>query len=108
MRMLYPLWLMNSATDLIVVTMKDGLVLCPHSQDHLDGFAELPQALRDIWRLVPIRPIFLLMPACSNAQCQPTMTDHINSTGHLGQQGWMAIAVARDQLRDPHALGIPC
>src|SRR5579885_2614598 len=108
MWLLYPLWLINSATYLIILTLKESFVLCPRGQNHLHGFAELPQALWCLWILVAIRPIFLLMPAGSNAQRQPTMADHINGTCHFCQQSWMAIAVAGDHLPDPHSSGIPC
>ncbi len=92
--------------DLVILTLKDRFFLSPHGQDHLDGLAEAPQALSSIGIVVAIGAILVLMPASSDAEGESPVREHIDRAGHFGEQGGIAIAVARDCLTNTDAPGI--
>src|SRR5258708_39974992 len=108
MRFLDPLWLIDGTMDLVILTLKDRFFLSPHGQDHLHRLAEVPQALSSIGIVVAIGTILVLMPAGPNAEGESPVREHIDRAGHFGEQGGIAIAVARDCLTSTDAPGITC
>ena len=83
MGLLHPFGLVDRAANLVIVSLKGGLLLVSQSQNDLDGFAELPQALWRIGILVAIGVILLLVPACSDAKGVAPMREHIEGRSHF-------------------------
>src|SRR5262249_49087955 len=74
----------------------------------LQSFAQEAQAFRSFGIVISISTILVFVPTSSNAEVEPPMREHINSTGHFRQQCWMAIAVARDHLTNADTLCVTC
>src|SRR5437660_7376570 len=55
---------------------------------------------------VPVRHVFLSVPARTYAKIESSMTERINGTGHFCQQSRIAITIARDHLTEAHPCGI--
>src|SRR5207302_3222268 len=100
------LGLIDSTTYLIILAFKGGLFLRPHGANDLDRFAQRAQALRRIGIVVAVSAVLVLIPACSNAEIEPSVTEYINGARHFCQQRGMAIAITRDHLADAYGPGI--
>src|SRR6266699_3276827 len=100
------LGLINGTTYLIIGALEVRLLLFPHRQHDLDRFAQMTKAQRRIRIRIAILSIFVLIPACPDANVQATMREHVNGARHFGEQRRMAIAIARDHLADADGSGI--
>src|SRR5438309_1447639 len=106
MRFLYPFGLVDSTFDLVVGAFKGGFILCPHCQDDLNRLVQTLQAFACIWIGVAIGTIFFLIPARTNAKIEATMTEYINSAGHLREKRRIAITVTGHHLTKTHAFRV--
>src|SRR5947207_1820377 len=55
---------------------------------------------------VPVRHVFLRVPARTYAKIESSMTERINGAGHFCQQSRIAITIARDHLTQAHPCSI--
>src|SRR5947209_10259771 len=62
MWLLHALGLIDCSIYVIVLALEYGLVLRPHCQDDLNGFAQVTQALWSIRIVISIGTIFVLVP----------------------------------------------
>src|SRR5579884_336494 len=106
MWLLYALWLVDCAVQRIIFSLEMGFILRPHCKDDLDGLAQAFQALVCAGIGIAVGQVFVFVPACAYAEDESSMTDGINGRGHFRQQGWIAIAVACDQLPYANSLRI--
>src|SRR5713226_6229716 len=106
MRLLSPLGLVDRAAYLVVFPLEDRLFLGPHGQDHLDGLAQMPQAVSSVGKVVAIGAVLLLVPPGPDATDESPMREHIDRARHFCEQGGMAIAVAGDRLTNADAPGV--
>src|SRR5436305_10013078 len=108
MRLLDPLRLVDRAAYLVVVSLEESLFLSPHSQNHLYGLAELPQAFRSSGIVVamPIGAVLLLVPPGPDTTGESAMREGIDCAGHFREQRGIAIAIASDRLANADTPGI--
>src|SRR5712692_2196310 len=106
MWLLDALGLINGTTHLVILALKGGLFLCPHGANHLDRLAQLTQTFRGIRIRIAVSAVLVLIPACSNAEIEPSVTEYIDGARHFCQQRGMAITIARDHLADTYVAGI--
>src|SRR5450432_1811816 len=78
MRLLHTLWLVDCTLHLIIFALKDGFLLRPHRQDHLNRLAQLTQTFGRIGIGIAISLVLMLVPASTNPKIEPSMTKHIN------------------------------
>src|SRR5712692_2482337 len=105
-RLLDALGLINGTTHLIILAFKGGLLLSPQRPDHLNRLAQLTQTFRGIRIRIAVSAVLVLIPACSNAEIEPSVTEYIDGARHFCQQRGMAITIARDHLADTYIAGI--
>src|SRR6266566_4910950 len=108
MRPLYALWLVDGILYMVIFPLKVGLFFCPHFQNDLYCFAQLPKTGRAIGKVIPISAKLLLVPTCADAEIESSVTESIYSTRHLCKQSRVAVAVTRNHLANPHLLCITC
>src|SRR6266851_5895363 len=106
MCLLDALGLINGTTHLIILTFKGGLLLSPQRPDDLNRLAQLTQTFRGIRIRIAVSAVLVLIPARSNPEIEPSVTEYIDGARHFCQQRGMAITIARDHLADTYVAGI--
>jgi hypothetical protein len=73
--------LIDSTPYLVRGALEVSFPLLPHRQNDLHRFAQLPQTLWSVRIRIPIGAIFLLIPACPNANRNCTLSGYSDILG---------------------------
>jgi hypothetical protein len=92
--------------ELVVAPVEVGELLSKEALGDFAGFTEAANALaRGIERQTHAG-VFVFVPASTHAKVEAATRDNVDSSGHVGMHGGVAVGVAGDHQADAQALGL--
>ena len=83
-----------------------GAAACKHPSNYLERLLQFGEAVTERPELEAQAVVLELEPAGADAELGPATRNVVERCHLLGQQGGVAVGVARDQGGKPHSLGV--
>ena len=94
----------SGTVDAEEASLKARFVLDPHAAADLDGLLQLGETHRRSGEVVAVGLVFVLAPACTDAEHEPAAAEHVQRGGHLGGEGGRTVATAQDVMAQRHVV----